>query len=239
MNPPLLYGPVSSRRLGRSLGVNLFPRKICSLDCLYCEAGPTADLTLERKEWVPFTEVCKQLDGFLKENPELDYITFSGRGEPTLYSRLGELLVFLKQNYGQYKTAVLTNSTLLPNPRVREELMAADLLVPSLDAASPTAFDSLDKPHPDLDLQQIIQGIQSLGKEFSGLFWLEIFLAPGINTEPGELEKLRQTVLSIQPRRIHLNSLDRRAWDSRIQPLSQETLNRIASLFAPVPVDTA
>ncbi|MGM0603047.1 MAG: radical SAM protein [Bacillota bacterium] len=225
-----LYGPVNSRRLGRSLGVDLFPYNICSLDCIYCECGPTKELTLKRKEYVETEDVLKELSSYLKESPELDYITFSGSGEPTLHSGLGEILNFIKNDFPQYKTALLTNSTLL-NKEVREEIKEFDLIVPSLDGVSVEAFAKIDRPHLDIDIKEVIENIISLRKEQKGKMWLEIFLVPGINDNEVELQLFKQVIKKINPEKVQLNSLDRPGAISDIKKLPRERLEKIADLL--------
>ena len=130
-----LFGPVPSRRLGMSLGVDLVPKKVCSLDCVYCEVGHTTKLTTERKEYIPYDKVTSELEHYFANNPNPDYITFSGAGEPTLNSRIGDVLQFIKQIKPDIPLAVLTNGTLLSDKNVRDELMDANVVLPSLDAA--------------------------------------------------------------------------------------------------------
>ncbi len=225
-----LYGPVNSRRLGLSLGVDLFPYNICSLDCIYCECGATKELTLERKEYVDTEEILKELSNYLKEKPELDYITFSGSGEPTLHSNLGKILKFIKNNFPQYKTALLTNSTLLKR-EVREEIKDFDLIVPSLDGVSVEAFAKIDRPHLDIDIKEVIENIISLRKEQKGKMWLEIFLVPGINDNKGELQLFKNTIKKINPEKVQLNTLDRPGVISDIKKISSKRLEEIAAFL--------
>ena len=135
-----IFGPILSRRLGISLGVDLVPHKTCSLDCVYCECGKTTDLTIEQKEYVKFKDVKKELEHFWNHNDDPDYITFSGSGEPSLNSKLGKVIEFIKTQKPYIKTAVLTNSTLFDDPDVRQSLLKAELVIPSLDAVSNKAF---------------------------------------------------------------------------------------------------
>ena len=130
-----VFGPVNSRRLGRSLGVDLVPLKTCPLDCVYCEAKATTDLTMERKEYVPVDTVLAELDETLKSFPELDYVTFSGSGEPTLNSRIGDVVKFVKSRYPQYKICLLTNGLLLGDRQLQQDIAEVDLLIPSLDGS--------------------------------------------------------------------------------------------------------
>ena len=178
-----LFGPVPSRRLGMSLGVDLVPRKICSLDCVYCEVGKTTKLTLERKEYILYDKVTDELTHYFENNPDPDYITFSGSGEPTLNLRIGDVLNFIKQNKPKIPIAVLTNGTLLFKPEVREEIKNADVVLPSLDAATNLIFHKINRPVPEFDIKRYIQGLIDFRKEFKGKIWLEIFILPEDNFE--------------------------------------------------------
>lgn len=235
---PLKYcfGPVQSRRLGVSLGVDLVPHKTCTLNCVYCECGKTTVLTDDIKEYVPTEKVIQELDTLLKSNPALDVITFSGSGEPTLHSGIGTIIDHIKSNY-RYKIAVLTNGTLLWKREVRERLYHADIVIPSLDAATEDAFKKICRPHKHLSLQKIIDGIALFRKEFTGLLILEIFIVPGINDSSSELEALAKVVHTINPHRIQLNYLDRPGTEEWVKRASMEMLKQYASVFVPIPVD--
>ena len=147
-----LFGPVPSRRLGLSLGIDLFPHKTCSFNCVYCECGATTNLTVLRREYVPTRGVIKELDNFLLEKPNLDFITFAGSGEPALHSRIGDIISFIKDKYPQYKVCVLTNGSLFYLKSVRDALMRADKVIPSLDAAFSSAWRKINRPHSSIDL---------------------------------------------------------------------------------------
>jgi wyosine [tRNA(Phe)-imidazoG37] synthetase (radical SAM superfamily) len=204
-----LFGPVPSRRLGRSLGIDLLARKTCTLDCVYCECGPTEELTLERREYVPTRAVLDELDAYLAGRPVLDSITFSGSGEPTLHLGIGNIINYIKDNYPEYPVTVLTNGTLLADPAVRAELVRADRVVPSLDAVSRDAFHAVNRPTPGLDNDDVIEGLVRFREEFRGQLWLEFFLVPGLNDAPDELAAVAAAAVRIRPDRVQLNSLDR------------------------------
>ncbi|MBN1863895.1 MAG: radical SAM protein, partial [Victivallales bacterium] len=176
-----LFGPVPSRRLGRSLGIDLIPHKTCSMNCVYCESGATTNLTAERAEFHPLEQITSELDRYLDAKPRLDYITFSGAGEPTLYSRIGEIISCLKKKYPQYRTALLTNSTMLVREEVAEAVKDVDLIVPSLDAATPGIFKRINRPAESADCREIIQALVDFRKISRAEFWLEIFIVPGLN----------------------------------------------------------
>lgn len=229
-----LFGPVPSRRLGVSLGVDLVPHKVCSLNCVYCEVGKTTNLTIERKEYVPIEDVIKELDEYLFENPDLDFITFSGQGEPTLNSGIGRVINHIKEKYPRYKVAVLTNGTLFWNEQVRAEVMPADVILPDLDAVSDLVFRKLNRPHPELDIGKIIDGLIRLRREFTGEIHIEVFMVPGLNDTRSELTLLRETLLRINPDIVQLNTLDRPGTENWVQPLEHEKLREIVEFFQPL-----
>ena len=204
-----LFGPVPSRRLGISLGIDLVPHKICSLNCVYCECGGTTKLTTKRKEYVPVDEVTSEIKRFLTENSAPDYITFSGAGEPTLNTGIGEILEFVKLNYPDILVAVLTNGTLLFDKQVRNEILKADLVLPSLDAATERGFTKINRPHKNLNIKNTIQALADFRKEFKGKINLEIFILPSYNNHREELDELKNAIQKINPDLVQLNTLDR------------------------------
>ncbi len=224
-----LFGPVPSRRLGLSLGVDLVPYKVCSYDCIYCEVGPTTVKTLERKEYVPLEEVKAELEAFRSLGIETDYITFSGFGEPTLHSGLGELIQWIRERFDQ-PIAVLTNGSLLKDPRVREELMGAHVVLPNLDAGTPRVFGMINRPHPRVSFHEMVEGIKTFTREFPGEVWLEIVLVRGINDNREELEALAKLVREIDPARIQLNTVVRPPAHGG-EPLSLKELEALVPLF--------
>lgn len=222
-----LFGPVPSRRLGMSLGIDLVPKKVCTLDCVYCEVGKTTKRTLDRMEYVKLDKVIAELTAFMHTAPKIDYITFSGSGEPTLNSRIGEMLKFVKANYPTIKMAVLSNGTLLSDTRVRRELLPADVILPSLDAASQHAFERINRPDPKLDIETYIQGLVELRKEYQGQIFLEILLLKGYNNSSKELKLLKDAIVRINPNSVQLNTLDRPGTEDGLQPLSHQELQAI------------
>lgn len=226
-----LFGPVPSRRLGMSLGIDLIPKKVCSLDCVYCEVGKTTKLTTDRLEYVKYEKVIVELKDFMSDKPKIDYITFSGSGEPTLNSRIGDVLNFIKENYPDVKTAVLTNGTLLSDKNLRKELLKADVILPSLDAAGEEAFEKINRPASELSLQDYIQGMINLRKEYEGEIWLEVLFLKGYNDSEDELKRLKEVIEKIKPDSIQLNTLDRPGTEEGLLPLSREELQHIADFW--------
>jgi len=223
-----LFGPVPSRRLGISLGIDLVPHKTCSYNCIYCECGKTTNLTAERREYVPTVEILEELDSYLSESPKLDFITFSGSGEPTLHSGIVEITRFIKEKYPEYRIALLTNGSLFFDKSVRGEVMNIDVIIPSLDSATEIGFMKVDRPCHSLKVEEIIEGLVELRKEFSGELWLEIFVVPGLNDTEEELSALSDAVDLIAPERIQLNTLDRPGVVDWIRAATQEEMERFA-----------
>jgi wyosine [tRNA(Phe)-imidazoG37] synthetase (radical SAM superfamily) len=222
-----IFGPVPSRRLGMSLGVDLVPHKVCSLNCVYCECGKTTDLTVERKEYVPTDEVLNELYDYLKHNPAPDYITFSGSGEPSLNIDIGKIIGLVKEDFPNIPVAVLTNATLMYDKKVREDLYKADLVLPSVDAGTESAFKKINLPSPDFSFSAYIDGLVSFSKEFSGKMWLEVFILPGFNDDDENINALKAILEQIDPEKIQLNSLDRPGVLKDLKPASYEQLSGI------------
>ena len=214
-----------------SLGVDLVPHKVCSLNCIYCECGYTTNLTIERKEYVPFSGVIQELKQFLSDKPVLDYITFSGSGEPTLNSRFGDILKFIKQNYPDIPVAVLTNGTLLKDKQVRMEILDADLVLPSLDVASDLSFGKINRPIHSLNIEDYINGLIEFRKEYKGKIWLEVLIIPGYNNSKEDLKLLKQVIKKIKPDSIQLNTLDRPGVIPGLKATGKEELEQIADFW--------
>lgn len=227
-----LFGPVPSRRLGMSLGVDLVPKKVCSLDCVYCEVGKTTKLTLERKEYIKVDRVKEDLTNYFNNNPDPDYITFSGSGEPTLNVFIDEILQFIKENKPNVPVAVLTNGTLLHDSNVRATLLKADLVLPSLDAATEEVFNKINRPAKGLNIDTCIQSLIDFRKQFKGIMWLEIFILPGYNDSKNELAEFKKAILKIQPDSVQLNTLDRPGTVSNLRGATREELQMVADDWA-------
>lgn len=232
-----LFGPVNSRRLGISLGVDLVPFKTCTLDCVYCECGRTTGQTEAIREYVPTDEVIGELNAYLSGGPRLDVITFSGAGEPTLHGGIGRIIDFLKEHFPAYRVAVLTNGTLLSLPDVRRSLLRADVIIPSLDAVSEEAFVKIGRPLRDITPARLVDGLKALRGEFRGKIFVEIFLIPGVNTGAGELALLKKACLNIRPDGIQLNSLDRPGTEEWVRSASRRELEEAKAFFSPLPVE--
>jgi wyosine [tRNA(Phe)-imidazoG37] synthetase (radical SAM superfamily) len=229
-----IFGPVLSRRLGLSLGVDLVEPKTCSLNCIYCECGATNRLTIERKEYVPADAVIEELRDFLSKGEELDYVTFSGSGEPTLSTGIGKIIRFLKSEFPQYKVAILTNGTLFSDESLVADVLDADLIIPSLDAVSEEVFKRLNRPYRDLKIESIVEGLKNLRKRYGGQIFLEIFIVPGLNDTDEEIDRLADIAREIKPDKIQLNSLDRPPAVPGVKKADYSALLRLSLKFDPV-----
>jgi len=226
-----LFGPVRSRRLGRSLGIDLVPGNCCSLNCVYCECGTTIHITAKRGEYAPLSKIRQELDHYLRIKRDIDYITLGGTGEPTLHSGISDILEYLRTHHPEYKRAVLTNSTLLHDPAIRDEIRTAHLILPSLDAVSDKILQQINRPPPGITSEKMIDGLIALRKEFKGKIWLEIFFIPGINTTEEELYLLRDAAVRINPDLIHINSLSRPGAEPWVTSLTDNEKKTIQSFF--------
>jgi wyosine [tRNA(Phe)-imidazoG37] synthetase (radical SAM superfamily) len=228
--PRVLYGPVPSRRLGYSLGVDILPFKTCSMDCVYCQLGASARTTVRRREFVSSRTVLAQIRAALTSGARIDVITFSGSGEPTLNAALGRIIRGIKR-MTSIPVVVLTNSSHLVRPEVRRELRSADIVVPSLDAAAEAAFRKVNRPHSGLTAAAIVDGLEAFRREFPGRIWLEIMLVRGLNDKPAHLAALKAAAARIRPDRIQLNTVVRPPAERRAKPLDREELERIRDYF--------
>jgi len=226
-----LFGPVPSRRLGMSLGIDLVPRKVCSLDCVYCEVGATTLLTLNRKEYVLLDRIKEEITHYFEENPDPDFITFSGSGEPTLNSRIGEVIRYVRQLRASVPIAVLTNGSMLHDPDVRNALLDADVVLPSLDAATQEVFEKINRPAKGLTIDAYIHGIVDFRRVFKGKLWLEVFILPGYNDAEKELVALKKAIRQINPDSVQLNTLDRPGTVANLQGATRRELESIISFW--------
>ncbi len=226
-----VYGPVPSRRLGLSLGLSIIPFKTCTLDCVYCQCGRTTRKTLRRESFYPVEDILAQVRQAVK-TARPDFITFSGEGEPTLNCDIGRLIRRLKQEH-TIPVAVITNSTLFTDPAVRRDLYAADLVVPSLDAADQRTFARVNRGHRNLGIAGIIDALVTFRRYYHGQIWLEIMLVKDCNDSVEHLMHLRKAVHRIRPDRVHLNTVVRPPAERNARPLSEDDLEQVRCLFGP------
>lgn len=229
-----IFGPVISRRLGRSLGIDLLPKKICNFDCIYCEVGATTQLTCERKEYVPTDDIIREIEEFCADPDRLamvDVVTVTASGEPTLHSGLGRILRFLKERTGK-PVAVLVNGTNLNREDVVGDLCNADVVIPSLDTPRPASFRKLNRPARCVDLDEMIEGLVKFSHTFNGELWLEVLIAGGINDAPEDIEALIGVIRRMRLSRVQLNTVARPPLEKFARPVSRERLQKIAAALS-------
>lgn len=224
-----LFGPVPSRRLGRSLGVDLIPRKTCPFDCVYCEVGPTTCQTLERREYHP-EAIIQELKVYLSTGPNLDVITLAGSGEPTLNLGLGRIIRAV-QDLTDTPVAVLTNGALLFDPEVRRALAAADLVLPSLDTAREETFQLINRPPVGYALTRLLAGLEAFRREYPGEIWLEVMVLQDVNDLEPELEALRRAIAGLAPDKVQLNTAVRPVVEDWAAAVSAGELEAIAAFL--------
>jgi wyosine [tRNA(Phe)-imidazoG37] synthetase (radical SAM superfamily) len=222
-----IYGPVPSRRLGLSLGIDIIPAKVCTLDCIYCQIGRTTEKSTTRRDFFSLSVVLDELKTKLAQGIGADYVTIGGSGEPTLNSQLGALIDGIRK-LTDIPVAIITNGTLLYRPDVRAECAKADLVIPSLDAGNARSFEAVNRPAPDISIERLISGLADFRDEFSGQIWLEVFLIEGRNTDPEQIDQISAHIKRIRPDRVQLNSAVRPAAEEGIQAISRERLAAIA-----------
>ena len=221
-----IFGPVPSRRLGRSLGVDLVPFKTCTYDCIYCQLGRTTNKTIRRKEWVSIEIVIEQLKRKLNSKP--DYMTLSGSGEPTLFFELEKLIHRIK-DITDIPVAVLTNGSLLFIPEVRSALKVADLVIPSLDAGSNRIFRYVNRPHRGITFKKVLEGLAKFRTEYTGKYWLEVFILAGVTTTEVEVAKLANCIDSICPDKVQVNTVTRPPTEDFAERVPEKQLKTLAA----------
>lgn len=237
-NHQYLFGPIISRRLGVSLGVELAPAKICNLNCVYCECGITTKLTAERADYIKAEDIIAELDDYLQNDPpHIDILTLTGSGEPTLNKGFRKIKNHIRENYPQYKIGVLTNSCALIDKEVREDLLDLDYVLPSIDAMLEESFIKINRPARSIKCNDVIEGLRSFGKVYTGNIWIELFIIPGINDTPEELALFKALFEDIQPTRVQINSMDRPGTCDWVEAPSLERLKEIEAYFHPLPVE--
>ena len=224
------YGPVPSRRLGFSLGIDIIPFKICSYDCVYCQLGKTKNKVLLRKEYTPADDVLADIKKALKNDVRIDFLTFSGSGEPTLHKNIGYLIREIKK-LTTIPVAVLTNGSLLHLPEVRDDLVNADVVIPTLCTADEDVFRSIHRGHNTLDLSKIINGYIDFRRVFKGQIWLEVMIVRGVNDKPEQIKRLKREIERINPDKIHLNTVVRPPSESAAQAVSHDKLQELKDIL--------
>jgi wyosine [tRNA(Phe)-imidazoG37] synthetase (radical SAM superfamily) len=230
-----IFGPVPSRRLGQSLGIDPIPFKTCNWNCVYCQLGRTSPLTNERRDFFPPDEIVAEADAAVKAHQpgEIDWITFVGSGEPTLHASLGAMIRKLKM-LTALPIAVITNGSLLYRPEVREELAAADAVLPTLDAGTDLLYRRINRPLAGLDFDRFVEGLVSFREQYSGRLWVEVMLVAGLNDTEQALDDLAQVLRRIRPDEVHLNSPIRPPCEPWVRPTDALGYARAARILGEV-----
>ena len=226
-----LFGPVPSRRFGRSLGIDLTPLKTCSFDCVFCQLGRTQTKTIHRDAYVPVDDVLAELDNWLAAGGQADYITLSGSGEPTLHTGFGHVLSFIKK--AGKPSVLLTNGSLLDLPEVRRDAALADIVKVSLSAWDQHAFEWINRPHKAVTFSGLVKGQKEFRTLFEGQLWMEVFLLFGMNARPADVSKIAAIAKEIQPDRVQLNTVARPPAEEFAAALSAERMQALCPLFTP------
>lgn len=225
-----VFGPVLSKRLGNSLGIDVIPHKTCSYNCIYCQLGSEENTITDLTNYYSVDEIIYELKEALLNNKNIDYITFTGSGEPTLYKDLKKLIYEIKQ-ITDIPVCIITNGSLLYKQEMRSNLLLADLIIPSLDAGNEETFKLIDNPNKEIDFDKMVEGLIEFKKVFKGEYWLEIFLLKDINDNEDELDDIIKIVKKIKPDRIQLITATRRVANEKAKALSDEELKKIKKYF--------
>ncbi|MDO4589667.1 MAG: radical SAM protein [Fusobacterium sp.] len=236
MEMQYVFGPVPSRRLGKSLGISPIPRKTCNYSCIYCQLGRTDKMTNERKEFFLLKNIINEFKNYLKENFDFDVVTIVGEGEPTLYSKLGDLIKEIKKITDK-PVAVITNGALLNSKEVRSELMNADIVLPSLDAYNEEISKKIDRPLGTIHFQDELNGLIQFSNEYKGQLFLEIMLVSNINCDPKSIEAFKQILKKIKYDRVYINTPVRPPAESFVKTISKAEMRYAVEELGGISID--
>lgn len=235
-NIKYVFGPVPSRRLGRSLGISPIPKKACNYSCIYCQLGRTDKMTNTRQEFFPLEDILEEFRLYLKDEDKFDVVSIVGEGEPLLYLKLGDLIRGLKKMTSK-PIAVITNSGLLSDPQVREDLMEADIVLPSMDAADEKSYRKIDRPYGRIKYEETFQGLVKFSKEFKGQIYLEIMLMDGINDDEETLKKFKELLKEIRYDKLYINTPVRPPAESYAHVSKPEAISLATKMLGGISID--
>jgi len=225
-----LFGPVPSRRLGRSLGIDLTPLKTCTMNCIFCQLGETSIKTVLQREYVPINGVLAELAQWTEGDGQADHITLAGSGEPTLHTGFGDVLQWIK-DHTAIPSVLLTNGSLLHLPEVRADACRADIVKVTLSAWDDESFQRIHRPAPGVTFEKLVEGERAFREEFDGELWLEVFIVAGMNSAICQVRKIAAIAETLCPDRIHLNTAVRPPADIAVKAVSPEWLAELAGVF--------
>ena len=230
-----VFGPVPSRRLGQSLGIDPVTLKTCNWNCVYCQLGRTIPLSNARKEYIPTEEIFSEVEEALNHHQHggIDWITFVGSGETMLASNVGILIERIKQ-ITKIPIAVITNGSLLYLPEVRQELLMADAVLPSLDAGNALLYKKINRPHPEVTFERLVGGLKQFRKEFTGKLWIEVMLLQDLNDSEEELKAIACHLMEIQPDEVHILLPTRPPVETWVRPADEAGIQRAYKIFGSI-----
>jgi len=227
-----VFGPVPSRRLGQSLGIDTIPLKTCNWNCVYCQLGRTKPLTNQRKDYYPPEAILAEVQAALQAHQpgEIDWVTFVGSGEPMLHASMGWLICQVKA-ITELPVAVITNGSLLYLPQVRQELLAADAVLPTLDAGTAQLYRRINRPHSELTYKRLVDGLIAFREEYRSKLWVEVMLVRGLNDTPQALWDITKVLQKIRPDAVHINLPTRPPVETWVQPPTDESLMQAMAIL--------
>ncbi len=226
----IIFGPVNSRRFGKSLGIDLSPsKKQCNFDCLYCELDPAKTMG-EYEDIISVEEIMNALNSSLQNHQDIDALTVTANGEPTLYPYLSELMDEINRVKGSIKTLILSNAAKIDDEKTQEALMKFDTVKLSLDCATSRCLKRLDRSHDGIDVKKIKKGMLEFKKKFYNPLIIEILMVKTINDSNEEIEALNSYLLELNPTRIDIGTIDRPP-AYKVEALSYEELRKISLKF--------
>jgi len=231
-----VYGPVPSRRLGESLGISPIPKKACNYSCIYCQLGRTDKMTNTREEFFPLQQIVDEFLSALTCGVYFDVVTLVGEGEPTLYSRIGELILEMKK-YTKKPVAVITNGALLYEKSLREELSLADIVLPSLDAYDEQSFRTFNRPRPGLTFEKCFRGLADFSHEYTGELWIETMVIDGMNDDDESLNRMKDLLKEVRYSRLYINTPIRPPAEENVRPVPPETMERAVKILGGFSID--
>lgn len=232
-----IFGPIPSRRMGLSLGVSPIPKKTCNYSCIYCQLGRTDKMTNERREYFPLEGIVEEFKEYIKNNDNFDVVTVVGEGEPTLYSRLGELIDKLKV-LTEKPVAVIANGGLFDLEEVRLDLMKADIVLPTFDACDEEEFIKVNRPIKKINFKDIYEGLAKFCREYKGQLWVEVMLVKGFNDSEESLKKLRELLKGLRYDRLYINTPVRPPAEGYAGQISKDTMIKASEILEGIAIDT-
>lgn len=230
-----VYGPIPSRRLGQSLGIDPIPFKTCNWNCVYCQLGRSVPLINDRQPYIPCEDILAEVQHVLEGAPvgAIDWVTFAGSGEPTLHSDIGWLIRKVKA-LTHCPVAVITNGSLLYLPEVRRELAAADAVMPTLNAGNETTYRKICRSWATLTFDRLREGLVAFRREYHSMLWVEVMLVEGLNDSTEELQAIAKVLRQVNPDQIHINTPVRPPSELAVQPPDQDTLQKAVAILGDV-----